>query len=287
MKNEKLDTSSPFLNRLFVAYKKKGVSSNFFLKDIKRKYKVKKAGYSGTLDPFAEGVLIVAFGQYTKLFNYLSKSPKTYRATLYLGAYSPTLDSEKIESVDDIKKFDKTQVIKVLQNLKGEIEYLPPKYSAKNINGKRAYELAREGVEFELKKIKSRIFDITLISYEHPYIDFEISISEGGYIRSIGSIIANRLGTVGALTALSRTREGNFYFDDEKSLNPLGFLKTEENFYMDDYNDILLGKKLDINFFKKKEEGLYHLTNDNFLTIIEIKNGEVHYKLNRIRMQGC
>lgn len=287
MKNEKFNSDLPFVNKLFVAFKRKGVSSNFFLKDIKRKYKVKKAGYSGTLDPFADGVLIVAFGQYTKLFNYLDKSPKTYKATLYLGAYSPTLDNEQIEKIDEIDEIEKNILEKTLQDLKGEIEYLPPKYSAKNINGKRAYELAREGKEFELKRIKSRIFDIKLLTYEHPYVEFEISISEGGYIRSIGDIIANRLGTVGSLTALTRIKEGNFYFDDEKSLNPLDFLKTEKNSYTGDYDDILLGKKLDIDSFEKKKDSVYHLTNDEFLTIIEIKNGEVHYKLNRIRMQGC
>jgi len=274
-------------NRLFVGYKEKGITSNFFLKKIKRKYSVKKAGYSGTLDPFADGVLIVAFGQYTKLFNYLSKSPKTYQATLYLGAYSPTLDNEQIEKIDEIEKIDINFLEKTLQNLKGEIEYLPPKYSAKNINGKRAYELARDGKEFELKKIKSTIFDIKLIDYTHPFIKFEITISEGGYIRSMGEIIANKLGTVGALVALTRIKEGKFYFNNEKSLNPLDFLKTKENFYTGNYEDILLGRKLDTNSFKNKNDGIYHLTKDNFLTIIEIKNSKIKYKLNRIRMQGC
>ncbi len=274
-------------NRLFVGYKEKGITSNFFLKKIKRKYSVKKAGYSGTLDPFADGVLILAFGQYTKLFNYLSKSPKTYQATLHLGAYSPTLDNEQIEKIDEIEKIDINFLEKTLQNLKGEIKYLPPKYSAKNINGKRAYELARDGKEFELKKIKSTIFDIKLIDYMHPFIKFEITISEGGYIRSMGEIIANKLGTVGALVALTRTKEGKFYFNNEKSLNPLDFLKTKENFYTGSYEDILLGRKLDTNSFKNKNDGIYHLTKDNFLTIIEIKNSEIKYKLNRIRMQGC
>ena len=81
------------MNRLFVAYKPKGMVSNHFLSRLKRKYSDKKAGFSGTLDPFAQGVLIVAFGQFTKLFRFLKKAPKRYRATLWLGAYSPTLDS--------------------------------------------------------------------------------------------------------------------------------------------------------------------------------------------------
>ncbi len=274
-------------NRLFVANKKKGVSSNFFLKEIKRRYKVKKAGYSGTLDPFADGVLIVAFGQYTKLFNYLNKSPKTYKATLYLGAYSPTLDNEKIQKITDIQKFDNTLVASTLNSFLGEIEYLPPKYSAKSINGKRAYELAREDKEFELKRIKSKIYDIKLINYHHPFITFKITISEGGYVRSIGEMIAKKLGVDGSLSSLTRLKEGEFFFEDEKSLNPIDFLNTKQNLYLGDNEDILLGKKLKTESFSIKEDGVYHLVNNNFLSIIEIKNKEVKYRLNQIRIQGC
>jgi len=274
-------------NRLFVADKPKGVSSNNFLKEIKRRYKVKKAGYSGTLDPFAKGVLIVAFGQYTKLFNYLLKTPKTYKAILHLGAYSPTLDNEQIEKVTQIKEIDTSFLHKTLESLKGELEYLPPKYSAKNINGKRAYQLARDGVDFKLNSIKSTIYDIKLLSYEHPLLSFEISISEGGYVRSIGEIIAQRFGTIGALVALERVSEGKFYFDDEKSLNPLNFLNTKTNQYLSDKSDILLGKKLSIDNFEIKENGIYHIVIDDFLSIISIKDREVTYRLNRIRMQGC
>ncbi|NOX15711.1 MAG: tRNA pseudouridine(55) synthase TruB, partial [Epsilonproteobacteria bacterium] len=90
------------MNRIFVANKPKGISSNFFLKKIKRRYDIKKAGFSGTLDPFASGVLIVAFGQFTKLFRFLDKTPKRYIATLWIGASSPTLDIEKIENVKTI-----------------------------------------------------------------------------------------------------------------------------------------------------------------------------------------
>ena len=275
------------MNRLFVANKPKDISSNNFLKDIKRKYHVKKAGYSGTLDPFAKGVLIVAFGQYTKLFNYLKKSPKVYRAVLHLGAYSPTLDSESIEKIDKIDKFDTEFLKSVIDSFKGDIEYLPPKYSAKNINGKRAYELARQGKEFELKKIKSTIFDIQLLSYEHPFVTFEVSISEGGYIRSIAELISNKLQITGALTELNRLKEGEFLYDNEKELNPLVYLSTKSNTYLGDYDDITLGKKLDLDSFDIQDEGIYHLTNERYLTIIEIKDLKVSYRLNRIRMQGC
>jgi len=140
------------MNRLFVANKPKGISSNFFLKKIKRRYGVKKAGFSGTLDPFASGVLIIAFGQFTKLFRFLNKAPKRYIATLWIGASSPTLDIEKIENVKGIAPFSMDSINIIAKSFLGEIKYLPPRYSAKRINGKRAYDLARDGEEFELNK---------------------------------------------------------------------------------------------------------------------------------------
>jgi len=112
---------------------------------VKQKYGTKKVGFSGTLDPFATGCLIVATGQYTKLFNYLQKTPKTYRATLWLGANSPTLDIEKVDSITEIAPFGKKEISTALESFLGEQSYYPPKYSAKKIGGKRAYELAREG----------------------------------------------------------------------------------------------------------------------------------------------
>ncbi len=273
------------MNRLFVALKPAGVSSNYFLRSLKRKYKIKKAGYSGTLDPFADGCLIVAFGQYSKLFRFFKKVPKRYKATLFLGAQSETLDTEKIYNIINIEPISKDVVQNVLHSLIGDLRYLPPKYSAKKINGKKAYELARQNKEFELKEIKSIIYDVKLLSYTHPYINFDISVSEGSYIRSIGAIIAEKLGTTGVLKTLTRVNEGLFVYDNEKSLNPVKFLRTEENLYLLDKLDILLGKKLKAESFKKSENGEYHLIIDNFLSIIKIENNEVTYLLNRVVLE--
>ncbi len=272
------------MNKLFVVNKPTDISSNNYLRQIKRKYNTKKAGYSGTLDPFAKGCLIVAFGQYTKLFRFLKKSPKKYKATLYLGAISETLDIEKIEKILNVEKIENQKIQNVLSSLKGEIEYLPPKYCAKKIGGKKAYELARGNKDFELKKIKSIIYDLNLISYEHPFITFDITISEGGYIRSIGAIIAEKLGSIGVLKELERINEGDFIYENEKSLNPLQYLNTIENFYLLDKFDILLGKKLQNKSFKIEQDGIYHIITDNEFAIIEIKNKEVKYLLNKIKL---
>lgn len=272
------------MNRLFVSYKPINRSSNYFLTGLKRKYNVKKAGFSGTLDPFACGVLIVAFGQFPKLFRFLKKSPKSYRATLWLGAHSSSLDIERVSKIDKVPEFEKEKILEVLSSLEGELTYLPPKFSAKNIDGKRAYELAREGVDFELKAVTNTITDVKLINYCSPFLTFEITITEGGYIRSMGEIIADKLGVVGALSALERLHEGEFTYESEKPLDPTKYLNVDENFYNGDKEDILLGRKLKAEDFKNPNEGEYFVLYDKILTIIEIKDDRAHYLLNGVKL---
>ena len=248
---------------------------------VKRKYGTKKVGFSGTLDPFATGCLIVATGQYTKLFNYLQKTPKTYRATLWLGVNSPTLDIEKVDNITEITPFDSKQISEVLESFLGEQTYYPPKFSAKKIGGKRAYELAREGKEVALKSITSTIHSITLLHYNHPFVHFEATVSEGTYIRSLGHLIAEKLGVDGTLSSLERIREGKFHFDDERALDPQQYLAIPRNGYTGDETHLELGKKLSIDYFENRQDGIYLVETSHFFAIIEIKEGIVSYKLNR------
>jgi len=271
-------------NRLFVAYKPSFISSNSFLNRIKRKYKVKKAGFSGTLDPFARGVLIIAFGQYTKIFKFLKKAPKTYKTTLWLGAKSETLDIEGITKINNLKPFSIKEIKAVTDSLIGEIEYTPPKYSAKKIEGKRAYELARQNSDFEMKRVKSTIYDLKILHYRHPFLTLEITVSEGGYIRSIGEIIAKKLGVCGSLSYLERVREGEFFYENQKALNPIDYLNLQENLYLGDIEDIIKGKKLKIKDFKIKEPGEYFLKNNDLLSVIKIEDQKVSYLLNGIKL---
>ncbi len=270
------------MNRLFVVNKPIFISSNRYMSYVKRKYNTKKVGFSGTLDPFATGCLIVATGQYTKLFQYLKKTPKAYSATLWLGANSNSLDIENIDSIKNIKEFTIDKIYRVLNSLRGELKYYPPKFSAKKIDGKRAYQLAREGKEVDLKEITSTIYDISLVNYNHPFIHFEIIVSEGSYIRSIGAIIANKLEIDGTLSSLKRLYEGKFYFNNEEPLDPLKYLKIPQNIYSGDSEYLELGKKLYIDYFKTKDNGLYWVETKNFFSIIEIEDKTVTYKLNRV-----
>lgn len=271
------------MNLLFVAYKPTGIGSNIFLSRLKRKYNNKKAGFSGTLDPFAKGVLIIGFGSHTKLFRFLNKTPKTYRATLWLGAASDSLDSEMIEHVEMLKEFPLEKIEEAVKSLEGELEYEPPIFSAKRINGQRAYDLARAGKEVKLNKINSTIYNTKLIGYCHPFVTFEATVSEGTYIRSLGRIIAQRLGLKhGSLTALERLCEGQFTYDDEKALDIKKSLNIPQNFYLGDSENLKYGRVLALEDLEIKEDGYYWLDNGDNISVINIENEMVKYELGRI-----
>ena len=270
------------MNRLFVVNKPIFRSSNGYMGYVKRKYGTKKVGFSGTLDPFATGCLIVATGQYTKLFQYLNKTPKSYKATLWLGANSPSLDIENIDSIKEVAPFTTAQIEEILSSLMGELTYYPPKFCAKKINGQRAYELARAGEEVALKTITSTIYDIRLLNYNHPFVHFEAKVSEGTYIRSLGALMADKLGVEGTLSSLHRIHEGQFYYENEKALNPFTHLALPTNIYTGDEAFMELGKKLDVAYFQNQDEGIYLIETSHFFSIIEITENEVKYRLNRI-----
>ena len=270
------------INKLIVVNKPLFISSNFYLTKIKKKYKNKKAGFSGTLDPFAKGCLIVAFGQYSKLFKYLKKTPKTYKAVVWLGAQSESFDIEKVISVDLVEKINEEEIKLQLNSLVGELEYVPPKFSAKKVDGVRAYELARQGHDVELNKCKMNIYNTKFISYRHPFITFETTVSEGSYIRSFAQILLEKLGTVGTLSYLERINEGAFFYDNEKDLNPLDYIDLPINRYFGTVEWLNTGKKISIDYLEIKENGKYLIITDKFFSIIEIEEGDVKYLLNKV-----
>ena len=273
------------MNRLFVAYKPSGIGSNAFLSRLKRKYNEKKAGFSGTLDPFAKGVLLIGFGSHTKLFRFLDKTPKTYRATLWLGAKSDTLDTEMIEEVAFLEELPHAKVAEAVASLQGELSYEPPIFSAKKINGQRAYDLARAGKEVVLNRIHSNIYEAKLLHYCHPFVTFEATVSEGTYIRSLGRIIAHRLGVKeGSLSALERLREGQFCYNGEVFLDIKKSLNIPKNVYRGLEENLRYGRVLALEDLEIQEEGHYWLDNNESIAIIRIEAGEVKYELGRIEI---
>ncbi|NOQ31209.1 MAG: tRNA pseudouridine(55) synthase TruB [Helicobacteraceae bacterium] len=273
------------MNRLFVGFKPAGKSSNQYLSSLKRKYSPKKSGYSGTLDPFAKGVLVCAFGTHTKLFRFLNKTPKSYRATLWLGADSETLDIEKVTNVEEVEELKESDIQKALNSLVGTIEYLPPKYSAKKIDGKRAYALAREDKEFTMNSIESEVYETKLIHYNHPFITFEISVSEGAYIRSLAQVLLNRLNAnLGTLSALERLNEGLFRYNGEKSLDIREYLNIPKNIFIGNVSKFEDGKVLNIEEFEVQKDGTYWVEYLNSIAIVEIEENSVKYVLNKVEI---
>ena len=273
------------INRLFVVYKPSNIGSNQYLSKLKWKYNAAKAGFSGTLDPFAKGVLIIAFGKYTSLFRFLKKTPKTYRATLWLGAHSDSLDIEMLEKLDNLEALDEQRVKDAIAALQGELTYYPPIFSAKKIDGRRAYDLAREGKEVKLNTINSTIYNTKFIHYCHPFVTFEATVSEGTYIRSLGRIVSESLGLSGGiLSSLERLNEGAFFFEDEKALDIKHYLNMDENFYLKSHDTMILGQKLQREDFKTTKDGTYWIDLGESLSIISIDAEGVHYLLNKVSL---
>ncbi len=277
------------MNCIFVAKKPLFISSNHYLTLLKQRFGERKAGFSGILDPFACGALLVAFGQYTKLFHYLEKSPKVYQATLWLGMESDSLDLENVRQVQSVPKFSQSKIESILQDFVGAVQFVPPKYSAKKIQGIQAYKLARTGKEELLKKnLKEQIMlvkKIEFLRYSHPFVSFRVCVNEGAYIRSLGELIAKRLNCKGSLSYLERISEGGLCYEGEKLLNPLEILPFKKLDFCGDsvlHSLVQDGKRLSSKMLKINEFGKYIVQFEDFFSIISYENQSLQYLVNRI-----
>lgn len=178
-----------------------------------------KVGHAGTLDPFAEGVLIVAIGRaYTRKLGQFLKMDKTYRTTIRLGATSDTDDlTGKIMLIPNAKKVTRRQVTMAIKKFIGKIKQTPPAFSAIKIKGKKAYELARRGITPELKPRPVKIYAIKILKYRWPFLEITTKVSSGTYIRSLARDLGQALGIGGYLEKLTRTKVGRFNLT--KSIN--------------------------------------------------------------------
>ena len=189
------------------------------VKKIKIITKEKKVGHGGTLDPFAEGVLIIGTNVDTKKLSYISSSNKTYTATIKLGIHTDSFDCDgKILKTNDVPILNKLNIKSVLQSFIGFYEYLPPMYSAKKKNGVRLYNYARNNIIVERDPIKTQIEKINFISFDKDKIKFSVKCSSGTYIRSLAVDISKKLKTIGHLVELIRTEVGEFSINDSLSL---------------------------------------------------------------------
>ena len=200
-------------------YKPVNWTSFEVVKKVRKIINEKKVGHGGTLDPFAEGVLIIGTGKDTKKLTSITNNDKSYIATIKLGVLTDTLDTEgEIIQNKTVPKLDSEKVKDILKQFLGESYQIPPMYSAKKINGKRLYELARKNIKIKRKPIKIDIKDIDLIDFKNNTITFSITCSKGTYIRVLGKDIAERLDTVGYLIKLIRTNVGTYNIKESQSI---------------------------------------------------------------------
>lgn len=203
------------LDGILLINKPIGETSNRTLQHIKHGFGVKKAGHTGTLDPFAQGLLVLCFGQATKISGLLLDADKRYRAQLSLGKQTSTADLEgEVIAEVNVPPLSEELILAAINSLVGLNEQIPPMYSALKKDGKRLYELARAGVEVERKPRSVMIHELDLVSWSSQHIEFDVLCSKGTYVRTLGEELAQRLGTVGHLTALRRDAIGPFQLSD-------------------------------------------------------------------------
>ena len=185
-----------------------------------KRFSTKKVGHTGTLDPFATGLLVVTINKANKICQFMDDFPKTYVATLSLGKATDTLDlTGNVVLEKEVDKFSKEYVEEVLKSFKGEIEQIPPMTSAIHYKGRKLYELHYEGISVEREARKVYIHDIKLIEFKGNLITFECQVSKGTYVRVLGEQIAEKLNTVGHLISLQRTKIGNFSIENAIKIN--------------------------------------------------------------------
>ena len=202
-------------------YKESNMTSRDVCNIISKHFKTKKVGHTGTLDPLACGLLIVCTDKDTKLVDILTAKKKEYIATIKLGIKTDTLDitGNIIEKKD--YNFTKEELINVLNSFLGKSKQEVPLYSAVKINGRKLYEYARNNINIELPVRDIEIYNIELLEYKKDLITFKVEVSKGTYIRSLINDICTKLNTVGVMSYLLRTKQGDFLVDNSNKLDDI------------------------------------------------------------------
>lgn len=214
-------------NQIILIDKPAGISSFGVVAKIRGELRAQfghkvKVGHTGTLDPFATGLLILLSGKYTKKSSEFLKLDKVYEATMKLGYTSTTGDPEGeiSESVfsEHSELFSQEKITKIINSFIGTVTQTPPRFSAIKINGQRAYKLARKGENFEIPSREITIYSIEILSYDYPELKIRVHCSSGTYIRTLAEDIGKALGTGAYLTALRRIQIGNYTLANTRQL---------------------------------------------------------------------
>ena len=271
------------MDGVIIINKSKGYTSNDVVQKVRKALNTKKVGHAGTLDPLATGVLPILVGKGTKLSKYLIEHDKTYIATVTLGEKKSTgdLEGETIE-IKEVENITQNLIEQTLSIFLGKQKQLPPMHSAIKKDGKKLYEYAREGIEVERNPREIEIKDIKLLAYEKNTITFEVSCSKGTYIRTLCEDIAQRLGTVGYMSDLKRTRVNQFTIEDAVDLENINKFISIEEIFNDKEFIKLDNQKLPlflngVLLTYKKTDGIYRIKNEEneFIGIGVINGGKL------------
>lgn len=196
------------------AYKPKGVSSHDVIYKVRRALNTRKVGHTGTLDPLAEGVLPICVGKATKIVEFIMAAEKEYLCTMNFGAETDTQDITGSVTASSEKRISREEFEEVLTSFVGNIQQIPPMYSAVHHNGERLYQLARRGIEVKRQPREITIFGIDILKYERDSADILVKCSKGTYIRTLCEDIGRKTGTLAYMSALTRTRSGVFTLEN-------------------------------------------------------------------------
>ena len=217
-------------SNFYLINKPKTWTSQDLCSKFKYLYKFNKVGHAGTLDPNAEGLMLIATDKYTKLFNYTNETDKTYKVRALFGHSSDSIDTDteviKNEEIDLANSHDEIQVL--LKSFLGLSMQKPPLYSAVKVDGKRLYKYARQGKEVEVPEREINISDFSLLNIDGAVAEFIITVSKGTYIRSLILDLAVKLDTTAVVTEILRTHIGKLCVEDNKFIKAVNELKKEE-----------------------------------------------------------
>jgi tRNA pseudouridine55 synthase len=221
---------------VLVVDKPVGLTSHDVVQIIRRGTSIRRAGHTGTLDPRASGVLVVLLGPAVRLSEYVSASDKRYQATIRLGSSTDTFDAEgRITASASVDNISEEQFEEILDQYVGEIEQVPPPYSAIKVGGRKAYEMAREGEEVNLEPRVIQVYSLELLEWDPPEAVVDVFCSSGTYVRSLANDLGNALGVGAHLVGLRRTKSGRFTLRDAVPLRRL-----QESFVAGDWYKYLI-----------------------------------------------
>ena len=228
-------------SNFYLIQKPKSWTSQDLCTKFKKTYKFKKVGHSGTLDPNAEGLMLIATNSFTKLFDYIDNTNKTYYVKALLGYKSDTLDVDSdYEKVDNINADTyENEIEKFLSSLIGDSIQTPPIYSAIKVKGKRLYKYARQNVKVEIPKRKITVYNTNLIALNNETVEFEITVSKGTYIRSIVDDMGQYLDTKAIVKELNRTAVGNLKSTNKNLITNVENLKSSDPVQALNWSEVL------------------------------------------------